>query len=120
MVLPKPAITMATEDGMATESSLSVPPMDDDGSDNLSDPNVLIQEDLQSLLDKKQKLLYHLQKKSKKTMVDLKNERQKTKQLENDHLMAFISTYKKNAKHTVDALTIAIDHHKSNVKSQEK
>jgi hypothetical protein len=48
---------------MAMETSMSAPPMEDDGSDNLLDPNVQIQEDLQSLLDKKQTMLYDLQKK---------------------------------------------------------
>jgi hypothetical protein len=122
MVLPKPAVTTATEDDMATESSVSAPTMDEDGSDksdNLSEPNVLIQEDLQSLIAGKQKTFYDLQKKSEKMTLDLKIERQKNKQLEKDRL-TFISSYKKNTKHTVDALTIAIDHHKSNAKSQEK
>ena len=115
MVLPKPAITTAADDDMVTESSVCAPPIDDDGSD----PNVLIQEDLQSLLDKKQKIFYDLQKKHEKTLVDLKIEHQKTQQLEKDRC-AFRSTCKSKAKHTTDAMTLAITHHKALAKSQEK
>lgn len=119
MVSPKRAVTTAADDDMGTEISLSAPPIDDDGSDNLSDPNVRVQEDLQSLLDEKQKSYYDLQKKSEKTMVDLKIERQKTQQLEKDRC-AFRSSCKSNAKHTTDALTEALNHHKALAKSQEK
>ena len=104
---------------MATESNVSAPPANDDESDTPSDPNVRIQEDLQSLLDKKQTSIYDLQKKTKKMTVDLSIERQKTKQLEKDRL-SFISSCKSTAKQTVDAMNITITHLKTLAKSQEK
>ena len=119
MVLPKPAVTTATEPAMATENCVSAPPTEDDGSDNLLDPNVRIQEDLQSLLDAKQNSFYDLQKKSEKMKVDLQIEREKTKQLEKER-SSFRSTCKSNAKQSVDAITFANTSLKALAKTQEK
>ena len=119
MVLPEPAVTTATDHAMATETSVNAPPAEDDGSDNLPDPNVRIQEDLQSLIDAKQKSNYDLQKKSEKMKVELQIEREKNRQLTKDRA-SFRSNCKSNAKLSVDAISIANTQLKVLAKAQEK
>ena len=119
MVSAIPAVTTAMEHVMATDSSAIAPPENDGGSGTRPDPNVRILEDLRSLVDEKQETIFDLEKKSKKTMVDLTIERQKTRQLEKDRL-AFRSSCKSTAKHSVDAMNLTVCHLQTLAKAQEK
>jgi hypothetical protein len=50
MVHNKWSVEMATAGAMSMESGMSAPPVNDDGSSNLSDPDLQNKIDLQSLL----------------------------------------------------------------------
>jgi hypothetical protein len=110
MALTQPSDTMAMiAITMATDSSITAHPFEDDGSGNLPDPNMRLETDLQSLLSIEQKSLYELQKKQEKMMFKLKIGRQQTKMLEKD-CNEFRLSCKNTAKQSVDALNLAITH----------
>jgi hypothetical protein len=84
MVCSKWSVEMAKAGTPSTESSVSAPPVNDDGSGNLSDPVVPNLTDLQSLFDEKQKECEVLEEKNVTLTFDLVRERIKTKDLLSD------------------------------------
>jgi hypothetical protein len=66
MVRSKRSVEMATAGTSSTESSVSAPPVNDNGSGNLSDPVVPNPTDLQSLFDEKGKAWKFYKKKTRR------------------------------------------------------
>jgi hypothetical protein len=86
MVLSKWSVETAMAGAAITETSVSTPPVNNDGSGNLSDLDVQNKVDLQSLLAKKDKSFEVLEGKNVTLTFDLIRERLKTKSLEKDYI----------------------------------
>jgi hypothetical protein len=110
----KPAMAVAA----TMESSVSTPPVNDDVSDNLSDPDTGYKIDLQSLLAKKEKSLKDLQNKHATLMFNLNIECHKSKALEFDQV-AFKASFKLTANQEAARLNLTLSSLKESVKCTE-
>jgi hypothetical protein len=98
---------MDTAGASSTESSVSAPPMNDDGSGNLSDPALPNKIDLQSLFAEKEKSFEVLQLKNATLTFDLIRERLKTKSLLSER-GSFRASCKQAANQVVTSVNITI------------
>jgi hypothetical protein len=77
MVKTKRSVATAKAGATTTESSVCAPPVNDDGSGNLPDPDVQSKIDLQSLLAQKEKTIEVLTAQNTKLTFDLVNDESK-------------------------------------------
>jgi hypothetical protein len=119
MVTSKRSVATAKAGATTTESSVSAPPVNDDGSGNLPDPDVQSKIDLQSLLAQKEKTIEVLTAQNTKLTFDLVNERIKTKKFTKDQ-GTFRTACRATANQAVTRLKLEMTGLKANMKDQEE
>jgi hypothetical protein len=119
MVKTKRSVATAKAGATTTESSVSAPPVNDDGSGNLPDPDVQSKIDLQSLLAQKEKTIEVLTAQNTKLTFDLVNERIKTKKFTKDQ-GTFRTACRATANQAVTRLKLEMTGLKANMKDQEE